>query len=134
MAITASIKKRYYKDIDLNFSAHPLTGDISKVYDQQALKQSIKNLILTEYYSRPFHPEIGTYIGGALFENAPDLLEKLVRESCRNVVEHYDGRIRLLDVYIQRPDSGESVYVTLKFEDIQLNLDVTVDFFLSRVR
>ena len=60
---------RVYKDLNLNFTRNPVTGDVATVTDVNAVKRSIRNLLLTNHYERPFHPEIGSDIPALLFEN-----------------------------------------------------------------
>ena len=59
---------RNFSDIDLTFIANPVTGDLSKKYDENAVKQSIKNLVMTRNYERPFNSSIGSQIYNVLFE------------------------------------------------------------------
>ena len=54
--------KRIYKDLNLNFTANPVTGDVATITDVNAVKRSVRNLLLTNHYDRPFHPEIGSNI------------------------------------------------------------------------
>ena len=59
---------RIYKDLDLDFGRNPVTNDVNKLTDVEAVKRSVRNLINTNHYERPFHPEIGSGIRGLLFE------------------------------------------------------------------
>ena len=58
---------RTFTDLDLNFTAHPVNKDVATKYDEQAIKQSVRNLILTKNFERPFHSEIGCQVRGMLF-------------------------------------------------------------------
>ena len=62
-------KSRKFRDIDLNFQRHPVTNDIVKIEDVDAIKRSVKNLVQTNFYERPFHPELGCGVRDLLFEN-----------------------------------------------------------------
>ena len=64
---------RIYSDLDLDFTRNPVTSDIVKLNDVDSVKRSVKNLIQTNHYERPFHPEIGSDIRGLLFENMTPL-------------------------------------------------------------
>ena len=59
---------RVYKDLNLNFTANPITGDVATVTDVNAVKRSVRNLLLTNHYDKPFHPEIGSNVTSLLFE------------------------------------------------------------------
>ena len=60
---------RIYSDLDLDFTRNPVTSDVVKLTDVEAVKRSVKNLIQTNHYERPFHPEIGSDVRALLFEN-----------------------------------------------------------------
>ena len=68
MAVAISRSTNIFKDISLSFARHPITGDIAKLSDVDAVKRSVRNLINTNFYERPFHPEIGSDIRATLFE------------------------------------------------------------------
>ena len=77
---------RIYKDLDLNFGRNPITNDVNKLTDVEAVKRSVRNLINTNHYERPFHPEIGSGLRGMLFEPMSPLtangLQRKVRRHC----------------------------------------------------
>ena len=58
-----------YKDLDLDFGRNPITNDVNKIEDVDAVKRSVKNLVQTNFYERPFHPELGCGVRELLFEN-----------------------------------------------------------------
>ena len=60
---------RTYKDLNLDFARHPVTNDLVKIEDVDAIKRSVRNLINTNFYERPFHPELGCGVRDLLFEN-----------------------------------------------------------------
>ena len=60
---------RSFKDLDLNFTIHPIRKDINTHKNEYAIINSVKNLVLTNHYERPFQPEIGSNIRRLLFEN-----------------------------------------------------------------
>ena len=75
---------RIYKDLDLNFGRNTVTNDVNKLTDVEAVKRSVRNLINTNHYERPFHPEIGSDVRAMLFEpmtplTALNLQRKLLR-------------------------------------------------------
>src|SRR5210317_4693 len=78
---------RLFKDISLSFTKHPVTGDIAKLSDVDAIKRSVRNLINTNHYERPFHPKIGSDIRDALFEPVSAVVANLLArhvEDCIN--------------------------------------------------
>lgn len=125
---------RIFSDLDLNFIAHPVSGDVSKKYDELAIKQSVKNLILTNHYERPFHPEIGSQISGLLFENWSPMLQSVLRQSIVNTITNFEPRVRLLDVSVDPNEDNNLVYVIITFTIVNTDTPLTVDITLNRTR
>ena len=69
-----------YSDLNLNFNKNPATKDIAKLKDVEAVKRSVRNLILTNRFERPFHPEIGSDIRALLFENMTPTIQTLLTD------------------------------------------------------
>lgn len=125
---------RTFSDLDLDFIAHPVSGDITKKYDEYAIKQSVKNLILTNHYERPFHPEIGSQITGLLFENWSPMLQSVIRQSIINTITNFEPRVKLIDVNVYQRSDENSVDVTITFSIINTETPITIDITLERTR
>jgi len=123
-----------FSDIDFNFIAHPITGDIVKQTDEDSVIQSVKTLILTRYYERHFHPEIGCQIHGQLFEMISDITADAIGDSIRGIIINWEPRadILTLDVTPDDANNGYSVFLKVKMKNILDPIDVT--FFLTRSR
>ena len=80
---------RTFSDLDLNFTAHPVTKDIALRYDENAIKTSLKNLILTSNFERPFHSEIGSPIKRLLFEPITPMLGVVVKRAIVDTVNNF---------------------------------------------
>lgn len=91
---------RIYSDFDLNFTPHPVTGDLAVKYDVQSVKQSLKNLLLTEYYERPFQPRLGSPIHALLFENLDMITANMLQVQIELLVENYEPRVSLENVEV----------------------------------
>ena len=104
---------RTFSDIDLNFTAHPVTGDLVKRYDDAAIKQSVKNLVLTQNYERPFHSEIGSTLRGLLFEPASPITARLIEKAIQQTILNFEPRVVLDGVVAQFSPDNNSVYVTV---------------------
>jgi phage baseplate assembly protein W len=125
---------RTFSDLDFNFTAHPVTGDVTRKFDEQAIKQSVKNLILTSNYERPFHSEIGSQIKGLLFEPATPMLTAMLKRSIYDTIINFEPRVNLIDVIvILSPDSND-VQVSIEFSIINTIRPITVDLVLKRTR
>jgi phage baseplate assembly protein W len=125
---------RIFSDIDLNFTAHPVTKDITRRYDENAIKTSLKNLILTSNYERPFHSEIGSPIKRLLFEPATPMLEALVQKAIYDVVNNFEPRVQLLNVVVNLSPDTNSLYVSIEFKIVNTERPLLLDLVLERTR
>ena len=106
---------RQYKDLDLFFSRKNGTNDIEKITDVEAVKRSIRNLVLTNFYEKPFHPEIGSGIRDMLFENMTPITAVVLARKVEDVIENFEPRARLIGVRAQ-PNLDRNEYeVTIEF-------------------
>lgn len=125
---------RSFIDLDLNFGAHPVTGDVTVVYDEQAIKGSIRNLILTSNYERPFHPEIGSQIKSLLFEPDTPLLPIVMRKAIQQTIENFEPRVEVIDVTVNSSPDSNSLYVSIEFKIINTSVAKQLDVVLTRTR
>lgn len=123
-----------FSDIDLNFSAHPVTGDITKRLDDSAINASIRNLVMTSNYERPFHSEIGSQVRNLLFEPASPMAKLMLEKSISQVVQNFEPRVVLLSVNARFSPENNSVYVTVEYKIINTNAIQTVNLTLKRTR
>ena len=86
---------RIYKDLNLNFSINAVTGDVATVTDVIAVKRSVRNLLLTNHYDKPFHPEIGSNIQSLLFENFGPITGNQLSRQIEEVIGNYEPRARV---------------------------------------
>jgi len=125
---------RRYRDIDLNFGRNPVTNDISKVEDVNAVKRSVRNLIQTNFYERPFHPELGSGVRDLLFENFTPLTRVFLQRKIEEVIANYEPRASLESIRIDEDQDGNRLVCDIYFY-IQGVMDpVTVTAFLQRLR
>lgn len=125
-------KKTTYSDIDISMTTHPLSKDIVKVKDDNAIKQSIETLLGLEKFSVPFQPEKGSGVSRLLFEiMGPDVVIEL-KEAIKEVIDKYEPRVDLQDIRVEADyDSGE--YRAQIIFQILNNLEYTsLDFILKR--
>jgi phage baseplate assembly protein W len=127
-------KTRIFSDLDLNFTAHPVTKDISRRFDENAIKDSIRNLILTRNFERPFHSELGSPIRALLFENSSPLLSMTLRRAIVDVINNFEPRVNLIDVEVVESDDEHSLYVNISFKIINTDSPLSLDLVLERTR
>lgn len=110
-------RDRLYSDLDLTFSARTTTdGDVFKKSDVAAVKQSIKNLLLTNFNEKPYRPRFGGNLGGLLFELQDEDTGREMYENIERAIELYEPRARILNTIISSNPDRNSVSVKLEFE------------------
>jgi len=125
---------RTFSDLDLNFTAHPVTKDIVRKFDEEAIKASVKNLVLTQNYERPFHSEIGSQIRGLLFEPATPMLNVMLKRAITDTIINFEPRVRLVDVLVTVSPDNHEVYVSIYFTIINTTKPLQVNLVLTRTR
>ena len=133
---TINRKTRQFTDLNLLFTASPVTGDVTKKTDEEAIKASIKNLITTKNYERPFHPEIGCQVYGLLFENINAVSVQIMRKTIFDVINKFEPRVGVLDVKIQAEDVDRPNDLDVEITFLILNTErpITLSTTISRVR
>ena len=123
-----------YKDLDLSFTAHPIKKDISRHYNERAVINSVKNLVSTNFYERPFRPEIGSGVRNILFEMVDSISGAALERQISEVVKNFEPRVSIESVSaIPAPDEN-GYKVTLTFFINTLPNPITINFFLERIR
>ena len=124
-----------YIDLDLFFNKKTTSKDISKVTNIQAVKRSVRNLVLTNHYEKPFHPEIGSGVRGMLFELMTPITAQILAKKVEDVIENFEPRARLIGVKAA-PDLDRNAYeITIKFYVANAPTElVDLTVFLERLR
>lgn len=123
-----------YSDIDLDFKPNPVTGDVIVLTNEAAVKRSVRNLVLTSFYERPFHPEIGSNMSRLLFEPMTNATALEIRASVLNVIANYEPRVTVLGIDVRmQPDSNE-YYISINFQVMGYVDPTTINLFVERVR
>lgn len=123
-----------FSDLDLSFVQHPVTNRLSRKQNREAVKQSVKSLILTDFYERPFKPNIGCSIRYYLFELFTPAVKQQMENAIREVIANHEPRAELIDVLIEeRPDLNALTVSVAFFINNDPN-PVVLDVILERVR
>jgi len=125
---------RTFTDLDFNFLLHPKTGDVSTRSDEEAIKQSIRNLVLTRNYERPFRSEVGCQATNLLFEPMSPMLSTLIEKTITDTIANYEPRVDLLDVKVRFSPENNSAYITITFKIRNTETPVSVNIILERTR
>jgi phage baseplate assembly protein W len=113
---------------------HPQNKRLAKYTNEESVKRSIRNLILTEKYDRLFQPEVGTRIGGLLFENMSNTTTDEIKKTIDETIQAYEPRARVLDIIVQANEPRNSYDVYIYFEVINSADPITLNLTLYRVR
>ena len=126
-------RTKLYKDIDLTF-ANKTSGEIFKKEDAAAVKQAVKNLMLTNYFEKPFQPLFGGNLREMLFDLADDDAEEDIEERVKNAIGVFEPRAQALNVIATATPDRNSIRVTVEFRVINTQETVTVTTVLARLR
>jgi len=126
--------KNIYKDFDMSFSRNPLTNDLGTKSDERAIQQSLRSLLNTNYYERPFRPEVGSNLRNLLFEQADVFLVDDIKNAIIEVIVNYEPRIAIisLDVVDKNEMNAYEVSLTYKMNLTQEVKQITLT--LKRLR
>jgi phage baseplate assembly protein W len=134
MATTNINSVRNYRDLDLNFAIHPITKDVNVYKAEYAVINSVKNLILTNHFEKPFQPEVGSNIRRLLFENVDSIMAAQIEREIEETITNFEPRVQISSVIaIHAPDEN-GYKVRLEFFVINNPDPITINFFLERIR
>ena len=125
---------RTFKDLNLDFARNTVTNDVVKIEDVEAIKRSVRNLVNTNFYERPFNPELGCGVRQLLFEPFTPVTSIFIRRKVEEVITNYEPRARLVQV-ATIPDFDRNAYnCKIFFYVVNQPEPVTVETFLERLR
>ena len=125
---------RVYKDIDMAFGLNPVSSDIGKKIDVNAVKQSMQNLLMTLPFERPFHPEIGSNLRAMLFENITPQMNHVISKQIDLLIRNFEPRCRLVQVNTQPMFDRNGYRAQISFYVVNHPEPVEVETFLERLR
>ena len=125
---------RIYKDLNLDFQKKTATGDIQKLTDVESVKRSVRNLINTNHYEKPFHPEIGSNLRAMLFENITPQITHVISKQIEMLLKNYEPRCRLVQVNTQPMFDRNGYAAQISFYVVNHPEPVQVETFLERLR
>ncbi len=121
-----------FSDLDLTFTAHPVTGDIVTKKDANAIRQSIKNILLTNHYERPFKPNFGADLRGMIFEANDPIIGQRIKERIVEEIKILEPRVGRANIDVIQNDNTVNVNVAYTISGSSSVQEV--EFTLSRVR
>ena len=125
---------RIYSDLNLSFTKNPATKDVTRVFDVQAIKRAVKNIILTNKYERAFNSDFGCNLRGFLFENITEPLLVIIKDRVAMAIEKYEPRVSVEDVVVKEDIDKNGISIMVSFLINGTEAPVSVSTFLQRVR
>lgn len=123
-----------YSDLDLTFQPHPTKKDVPRLLDADAVKRSVKLLVMTKHHERLFHPEIGCDATQVLFEPVSRITEQTLKRSIEDVINNFEKRARLRSVQVRVNPDNNSYNATIEFFIANNPNPVNLTMILERVR
>ena len=134
MATTNIDSVRNFRDLDLNFAIHPITKDVNIYKAEYAVINSVKNLILTNHFEKPFQPEIGSNIRRLLFENVDSIMAAQIEREIEETITNFEPRVQISSVVAVHAPDENGYKIRLEFFVINNPDPITINFFLERIR
>lgn len=134
MATTVTRQTADFKDLDFNFTKLTTTGDVARKSDVEAVKQSMKSLLQTQYFERPFQPYLGTDIANLLFELNTPLLRRRIGKSIREVIDNHEPRAKIVDVTVDDNSDSNEYRVRIYFYVVNYTGQEVFETYLQRTR
>ena len=127
-------KKKPYRDLDLSLTIHPIRKDIIPLKDDAAIKNAIKNLLITNFYERPFGDDKGANLRGLLFEPVGVITNIELRDNIRTVIQRYEPRVRVTNINITDVYDTNQYRINVNFRIKEYDSASSVEIVLRRLR
>jgi hypothetical protein len=132
--VTTISSTKIFRDLDLNFSIHPIRKDINVFKNEYAVINAVKNLILTNHYERPFRPQLGSNLRRLLFENVDGLLAAQIEREIEETINNFEPRVRISKIQATPIPDENKYQIKMEFFIVDKTDSVTINFFLERIR
>jgi phage baseplate assembly protein W len=133
--ITSTIKKDLiYSDFLLNLDKHPLNGGLARISNEDSVKQSIKNLIMTEIFERPYQPTLGSKVNSLLFDPMNELTVNLLENTIGDTIRLFEPRANLIAVNVYGVDERNEYNINIIFSVVNVIGEVQLDLIIKRIR
>ena len=126
--------KKNYQDLNFDFTANPVTGDVTTVKDSVSVKRGIRNVLMTENFERLFQPELGSGIKNILFEQMTPITEQRLEDEVASAIEAWEQRAEIIHINVTSEEEYNRYKVSVKFRINNSIETEQVDVFLSRER
>ena len=127
-------KRKPHRDLDLSLKIHPIRKDIIPLKDDAAIKNAVKNLLVSNFYERPFQDDLGANLRGLLFEPAGLLTTLKIKDNIKSVIKKYEPRVALTDISVNNMESDNSYHISVNFNIKEYDSASGVEIVLRRLR
>jgi len=127
-------KKKPWRDLDLSLKIHPIRKDIIPLKDDVAIKNAVKNLLISNFYDRPFAPDKGANLKGLLFEPNDPITRISMREQIRAVIKKYEPRVAVQKIDISDTNNENGYRIVVSFRIKEYDSNESVEIILRRLR
>lgn len=126
--------KDIYKDLSFNMSLHPLTRDVSSITNENAVRRSLKNIILTDKLERPMNPTFGCNVRRHLFELITPATVQIIKAEVINAIQNYEPRVYLNDVIVKGREDNNSISIEIVYTTQTNTIPERLTVILDRIR
>ena len=128
------VNSSIYSDLDLTFNPHPVTGDLMVVKDSVAVIRSLRNLLQTNHYEKPFNPNWGSNVRKLLFENMTPFVASTLSKEISNTINNYEPRVKLKTLTVTPDYDNNSYSVNVECYIQSITDPISIGFLLYRLR
>lgn len=133
--MSGTINRRIvYSDFDIGFTQNPISLDLSKIINENAVKRSIKNILFTNFYERPFRPFLGSNLNKLLFENFTPVTVELIQTAITDAIRNYEPRANLIEVTATPYEDQNGIHASIVFSIINKEDPISLEISLDRIR
>lgn len=129
-----TIQQEYFSDFLSGFDVDPVKQDLYKVTNEEAVKSSIRNLLLTNTGDRLYDTKLGSNIRSILFENFSPAMDSVLEDLIRTTIENYEPRAKIKQIFVNSEIDDHYVVATIVFSIINKEEPITLELFLNRIR
>ena len=125
---------RNFKDLDLNFTTHPVKKDINLLVNERAIISAVKNIVLTNHYEKPFYPDYGSNVRKLLFTNFDIITATALENEIQQCLTNFEPRIKIVSVRVSPDYDSNAFSVIMTFTINNISEPITINFMLQRLR
>lgn len=127
-------RKKGHSDLDLSLKLHPIRKDLNILKDDNAIKNAVKNLLISNAFERPFQPELGANLRGLLFEPADAITKIAIKQNILDVINNHEPRVKTLSIRINDLADQNTYRITVEFLIKEYDTQTSVEILLRRLR